>query len=86
MGSRWTALRVARARRGLTQRDLADLAGMTESKVAKLETLRQRPTPDELRRIAYAVGEAAEELDVSEATCGGRTLDVGAFATEIRGS
>jgi transcriptional regulator with XRE-family HTH domain len=62
MTHRWLALKVARARAGLTQFDLALRAGLPESRVAKFETGRQRPTAEELSRLAGALGVDTEEL------------------------
>lgn len=59
---KWTGLKVARARAGLTQFDLALRVGLSESRIARLETLRQRPTPRELAQLAEALGIDAEEL------------------------
>ena len=62
MGRRWLTLKVARARAGLTQLDLALQTGLSESTVAKLETMRRRPTAAELARLAEALGMGTEEL------------------------
>ena len=66
MNRRWSALKVARARAGLTQLDLALKAGLSESRVAKLETLRQRPTADEVARLAGVLGVNPEELSCDD--------------------
>jgi transcriptional regulator with XRE-family HTH domain len=62
MGRKWLALEVARVRAGLTQLDLALQAGLSESTVAKLESLRRRPTAAEVARLAEVLGVDAEEL------------------------
>lgn len=76
MDRRWTILRIARARLNLTQVDLANLAGLSESKVAKFETFRQHPTQDELKRLA-----AALEMPVSELTAADDANSGESFAT-----
>lgn len=62
MKRRWQALRIARTRQDLTQQELANLVGASEPKIAKLETLRQLPTAEELSRISEALGVTVEEL------------------------
>lgn len=47
-------LRLARMRRGLSQRQLADLAGVPQSTVARIETHRQQPTLPLLARLLAA--------------------------------
>jgi transcriptional regulator with XRE-family HTH domain len=47
-------LRVARMRRGVSQRQLADAAGVPQSTVARIETHRQQPTLPLLARLLAA--------------------------------
>ena len=62
MDRRWTVLRVARTRLNLTQVTLANLAGLSESKIGKFETFRQEPTHEELGRLAAALKVPMSEL------------------------
>jgi transcriptional regulator with XRE-family HTH domain len=48
-------LRRARARKGLTQRQLAELAGVPQSSIAKIESGARQPTLPVLTRILVAV-------------------------------
>lgn len=47
-------LRLARMRRGLSQRQLADVAGVPQSTIARIETHRQQPTLPLLARLLAA--------------------------------
>lgn len=47
-------LRLARMRRGLSQRQLAEAAGVPQSTVARIETYRQQPTLPLLARLLAA--------------------------------
>ena len=47
-------LRLARLRRGLTQRQLAELAGVPQSTVGRIETYRQQPTLPLLAKLLAA--------------------------------
>jgi transcriptional regulator with XRE-family HTH domain len=47
-------LRLARSRRGLSQRQLAELAGVPQSTVGRIETYRQQPTLPLLARLLAA--------------------------------
>jgi transcriptional regulator with XRE-family HTH domain len=47
-------LRLARTRRGVTQRELAERAGVPQSTVARIETHRQQPTLPLLARLLAA--------------------------------
>jgi transcriptional regulator with XRE-family HTH domain len=47
-------LRLARLRRGLSQRQLAELAGVPQSTVGRIETYRQQPTLPLLSRLLAA--------------------------------
>jgi transcriptional regulator with XRE-family HTH domain len=47
-------LRLARLRRGLSQRQLAEIAGVPQSTVARIETHRQQPTLPLLARLLAA--------------------------------
>lgn len=55
-------LRPARQRFGLTQRQLASLAGMGQGTVCKLETLRRGAYPRTLQKLAVALGVTTEDL------------------------
>lgn len=56
-----------RARRALSQRELAELTGTTQSAVARLESGRRAPRLDTLLRIANAL-DCALELDLRPRT------------------
>jgi transcriptional regulator with XRE-family HTH domain len=51
-----------RRRRGLTQRQLGELAGVAHTTVQRLESLKRGAYPQTLRKIASALGVAPEEL------------------------
>ena len=51
-----------RRRRGLTQRQLGELAGVAHTTVQQLESLRRGAYPQTLRKLATALGVAPEEL------------------------
>ncbi len=55
-------LREARQRRMLTQQELADQAGTTESTVNRLENGLQRPRISTIRKLAAVLAVPAEEL------------------------
>jgi len=55
-------LRVARQRRGLTQRELAKLAGVGHGTVTELETGRRGSYPTSIRRLAKALDTGIEML------------------------
>ena len=57
-----------RRRRGLTQRQLGELAGVAHTTVQKLETLQRGVYPKTLRKVATALGVAPEELLHGEST------------------
>jgi transcriptional regulator with XRE-family HTH domain len=54
--SAWAIVREARARAGLTQRELARRARKTQSEIARIETGRQEPTFPTLERLVRAAG------------------------------
>jgi transcriptional regulator with XRE-family HTH domain len=56
------ALAAHRRRRGLTQRQLGELAGVAHTTVQQLETLQRGAYPKTLRKVATALGVAPEEL------------------------
>jgi transcriptional regulator with XRE-family HTH domain len=56
------ALAAHRRRRGLTQRQLGELAGVAHTTVQRLESLQRGAYPQTLRKIASALGVAPEEL------------------------
>ena len=49
-------IRMARKLAGLSQKQLAERIGVTQSMIAKLESPRGRPTPDTADRILKATG------------------------------
>jgi transcriptional regulator with XRE-family HTH domain len=51
-----------RRRRGLTQRELGELAGVAHTTVQQLETLQRGAYPKTLRKLASALGLAPEGL------------------------
>jgi transcriptional regulator with XRE-family HTH domain len=57
-----------RRRRGLTQRQLGQLASVAHTTVQQLETLRRGAYPQTLRKLATALGVALEELLHGEST------------------
>ncbi len=57
-------LRELRQRRMLTQQELADQAGTTESTVNRLENGLQQPRISTIRKLAMVLGVDAEELIV----------------------
>jgi transcriptional regulator with XRE-family HTH domain len=62
------ALAEHRRRRGLTQRQLGELAGVAHTTVQKLESLRRGAYPQTLRKLATALEVAPEELLNGEST------------------
>jgi transcriptional regulator with XRE-family HTH domain len=62
------ALAAHRRRRGLTQRQLGELAGVAHTTVQKLETLKRGAYPQSVRKLATALGVAPEELLHEEST------------------
>jgi transcriptional regulator with XRE-family HTH domain len=57
-----------RRKRGLTQRQLGELAGVAHTTVQRLETLSRGAYPKTLRKLATALGVAPEELLHGEST------------------
>jgi DNA-binding XRE family transcriptional regulator len=57
-----------RRRRGLTQRQLGELAGVAHSTVQRLESLSRGAYPKTLRKLASALGLAPEDLLQEEST------------------
>jgi DNA-binding XRE family transcriptional regulator len=57
-----------RRRRGLTQRQLGELAGVAHTTVQQLETLQRGAYPKTLRKVATALGIAPEDLLHGEST------------------
>ena len=55
-------------KRGLTQRQLAELAGVAHTTVQQLESLKRGAYPQSLRRLATALGVAPDELLHGEGT------------------
>ena len=55
-------LRELRARRYLTQRELADRAGVSPATIAKLETDVAEPRPSTIRKLAEALEVHPDEL------------------------
>jgi transcriptional regulator with XRE-family HTH domain len=62
------ALAAHRRRRGLTQRQLGELAGVAHTTVQQLETLQRGAYPKTLRKLASALGLAPEVLLQGEST------------------
>lgn len=62
------ALATHRRKRGFTQRQLAELAGVAHSTVQQLESLSRGAYPQTLRKLATALGVAPEELLDGEST------------------
>jgi transcriptional regulator with XRE-family HTH domain len=62
------ALAAHRRKRGLTQRQLGELAGVAHTSVQQLESLRRGAYPQTLRKLATALGVAPEELLHGEST------------------
>lgn len=52
----WAIVREARARSGLSQRELARRAGKAQSEIARIETARQDPALTTLERLVRAAG------------------------------
>jgi transcriptional regulator with XRE-family HTH domain len=57
-----------RRRRGLTQRQLGELAGVAHTTVQRLESLSRGAYPQTLRKLAAGLGIAPEELLHGEST------------------
>jgi len=55
-------LRQLRQQRLLSQRDLAELAGLTQTTIANIELGKRRPHPRTLRKISEALGIPPSEL------------------------
>jgi transcriptional regulator with XRE-family HTH domain len=51
-----------RRKRGLTQRQLGELAGVAHTSVQRLESLKRGAYPQTLRKLGTALGVAPEEL------------------------
>lgn len=56
-------LRTLRRRRGWTQRELAEAAGVAKITVARLETGAQTPRPGTMAQIARALGVRITDVD-----------------------
>lgn len=57
-----------RRRRGLTQRQLGELAGVAHTTVQRLESLKRGAYPQTMQKLATALGVAPEELLHKEST------------------
>jgi transcriptional regulator with XRE-family HTH domain len=57
-----SALAAHRRKRGLTQRQLGELAGVAHTSVQRLESLNRGAYPQTLRKLATALGVAPEVL------------------------
>jgi transcriptional regulator with XRE-family HTH domain len=57
-----------RRRRGLTQRQLGELAGVAHTTVQRLESLKRGAYPQTMQKLATALGVAPEELLHTEST------------------
>jgi transcriptional regulator with XRE-family HTH domain len=62
------ALAAHRRRRGLTQRQLGELAGLAHTTVQQLESFRRGAYPQTMQKLASALGVAPEELLHGEST------------------
>ena len=62
------ALAAHRRRRGLTQRQLGELAGVAHTTVQRLESLSRGAYPQTMQKLATALGIAPEELLDGEST------------------
>jgi transcriptional regulator with XRE-family HTH domain len=62
------ALAAHRRRRGLTQRQLGELAGVAHTTVQRLESLSRGAYPQTMQKLAIALGVAPEELLHGEST------------------
>ena len=62
------ALAAHRRRRGLTQRQLGELAGVAHTTVQQLESLKRGAYPQTMQKLATALGVAPEELLHGERT------------------
>lgn len=60
-------LRPLRERQALTQRELATLAGVTQSTIQRLETGLQEARPSTIRKLARALGVKPVDLMDSQA-------------------
>jgi transcriptional regulator with XRE-family HTH domain len=56
------ALAAHRRKKGLTQRQLGELASVAHTTVQRLESLKRGAYPQTLRKLASALGTAPEEL------------------------
>ena len=56
------ALRAARRRRAMSQRELAELAGTTQGSIWQLETGRRGAYPTTIKRLCRALGASPEDL------------------------
>jgi transcriptional regulator with XRE-family HTH domain len=56
------ALAAHRRRRGLTQRQLGELAGVAHTTVQRLESLKRGAYPQTMQKLATALGVDPEEL------------------------
>jgi transcriptional regulator with XRE-family HTH domain len=63
-------LRATRERRALSQRELADMAGVSRTTIVSLEQGADSPFPSTIRKLARALGVAPDELMEPEATPG----------------
>jgi transcriptional regulator with XRE-family HTH domain len=62
------ALAEHRRQRGLTQRQLGELAGVAHTTVQRLESLKRGAYPQTMQKLATALGIAPEELIHAEST------------------
>jgi transcriptional regulator with XRE-family HTH domain len=63
-------IRELRQRKLLSQRELAERAGVSETTIVKLELGATRPHPRTLRKIAEVLGISAEEMAETVASMG----------------
>ncbi|MBI4564588.1 MAG: helix-turn-helix transcriptional regulator [Planctomycetes bacterium] len=66
--ARWIGrkIRVLREKKGMTQEDLAERAGLTQSHVSRLEDGKHSPSNVTLRKIAKALRVSVHKIDYEE--------------------
>ncbi len=62
---RVTPLKVAIAKRGVLQADLAEIIGVSESRISRLANGRAKPSAFEVKKIAAVLGVLPEEIQGS---------------------
>ncbi len=59
-------LKALREKATLSQRELAELTGLTTSTINRIETGKQKPIPRTVRKLAKALGVEPSEIDFSK--------------------